>query len=352
MPLPITGNILKKNITLPGNSRRIKIDFMKWLFKWGFILLIGCRLVAGQATTFLMKGTQDDSSFYSIKKISDNEYWAGGQNGLLKRIDSSGNVSSINFPNDGSDILKIEQVNNYVYLVTSNAVIYKYDMVKKVFTRKQFSAFRNKCFYDMILLKNGGLLVCGGAKRIEKGKRVIPRGFIAYINPEADSIKLIWSCYRKFVWSLCNDSAGGIMASAYNGFNSEIIKTENLISWNKMTRIKGLVYSIYPVGSQLYYCGSKTINYREDGIFGFVSNSFRQNIVKKSGCIWRMLSAHGKILAITNSRELLDINGENSISGKFSMPVTGTMYCIEKITESKLLIAGHGKELLMVKLND
>ena len=58
-------------------------------------------------------------------------------------------------------------------MATDNGIIYRYDFEKKQFLRKEFSEFRNKCFFDLIILKNEQIVVCGGAKGISKGEKII-----------------------------------------------------------------------------------------------------------------------------------------------------------------------------------
>ena len=95
--------------------------------------------VYGQKIQILSQGYHTDSSFYSVQKINENEYWVAGENGILKKIDSLGNMSRLNLPVEKIDILKIIMTNNYVFLTTANSIIYRYDIDRGVFIKKNIS---------------------------------------------------------------------------------------------------------------------------------------------------------------------------------------------------------------------
>ncbi len=100
------------------------------------ILLLFYSNIFGQKIHVITQGIESDSSFYHIEKINENEFWAAGEYGILKKIDSLGNVSSQSFPNEGLNILKIIKKENYIFLITDNALIYRYDILNKIFINK------------------------------------------------------------------------------------------------------------------------------------------------------------------------------------------------------------------------
>lgn len=296
----------------------------------------------------LAQGIDSDSSFYHLEKINTNEFWAGGEYGILKKIDSLGNMSSLDFPNEGLDILKIKKIQNNIFILTSNAVIYKYNIENNTFYKKEFQTFKNKCFYDLLVLNNGKLLVCGGTTGIAKAEKKIPNGFIATVDEDLNEINVVWKSKRKFVWSLVALENQNILASTFNGLNTQIIKSENLKSWKKEINIKGLVHEIALFNNQIWYCGAKNIHFTGDGIIGQASKSQKQKLLLKTGCLWSLDTLDGKIIAVTQSGELLKIDKTNNESETIKIPKTFAVYDIEKISESKLLVIGHGKTAYIV----
>ena len=248
----------------------------------------------------------------------------------------------------GLDILKIQRVENYIFIITSNAVIYRYDIEKKTFLKKEFPAFKNKCFYDLIQIKNGALLVCGGTSGIAKGEKKIPKGFIATIDLDLTEINIVWRSIRKFVWSLSELENHNILAVTFNGLNSRIIESENSNRWKKHINIKGLIHEIALFDNLLWYCGSKNIHFKEDGIIGQATKGQEQRIVNKTGCLWSLDTMNDKIITVSQSGELLRVDKTDNEIEYIKTPKTFTIYDIEKISESKMLVVGHGKTAYII----
>lgn len=297
----------------------------------------------------VLRGSKSDSSFYHLAKIKNNEFWAGGKYGILRRIDTLGNVSSIPFPNEGHDILKIERVKNHVFILTSNSVVFKYNIEKETFIKKDFKGYTNKCFYDLVALSDGQIMVCGGHSDISKGEKRIPNGFISIIDNDLREIKTVWKSYRKFVWSLSIHEHGEVLASTFNGVNTKIIKSKDFKNWDLDSKVKGLVHEIKSINGKIWYSGTKNIKFKETGIFGFVGGS--QNLTEKTGCLWSMEELNGKIVTVSSNGKILIFNKENLKSEELALPKSFSMYDIEKISETKVMVVGHGKSAFIIDLN-
>jgi hypothetical protein len=312
------------------------------------ILLFFYSNIFGQKIHVISQGAESDSSFYHIEKINENEFWAAGEYGILKKIDSLGNVSSISFPNEGQNILKIIKKENFVFIITDNAIIYRYDILNKIFIKKTFPDFKNKCFYDIIALQNGKLIVCGGTSAISKGEKKIPKGFIAILDQDLKEINIVWRNYRKFVWSLLELENGEVLASTYNGVNSKIIKTKDFKCWKKVTKIKGLVHEIAHLDNHIWYSGAKSFHFKNDGVFGMVDQTQLQS--NNTGCLWSMDMINGKIISVTANGKLLVFDKNKSEIEQIKNLSPYAFYDIEKISESKIMIVGHGKSIFIIDL--
>jgi hypothetical protein len=310
------------------------------------ILLLFYSNIFGQKIHVISQGIESDSSFYHVEKISENEFWIAGENGILKIIDSLGNLSSPNFPNEGLDILKIIKKENYIFIITNNALIYRYDIINKIFIKKTFPNFKNKCFYDIIALQNGKLMVCGGTSGIAKGKKKIPNGFIAILDYDLEEIKTIWKSYGKFVWSLLKLENGSVLASTFNGLNTKIIKTENFIDWEKDAKIKGLVHEIALYDNNIWYVGARNIHYKKNGIIGMKDQ--KQLILNKTGCLWSMDVINGILISTTANCKLMIFDKDKCEIEHIKNLHPCTFYDIEKISESKIIIVGHGKSIYII----
>lgn len=313
------------------------------------ILLFFSSNVFGQNIKVVSQSTESDSSFYDLERINNNEFWAGGESGILKKIDSLGNLSLLNYPNEGLNILKILKTEKSIFIITDNAVIYRYDILNKIFIKKTFPNFKNKCFYDIIALQNGKLMVCGGTSGISKGKKKIPKGFIALLDYDLEEIKTVWKGYGKFVWSLLKLENGNILASTFNGLNTRIIKTENYIDWKKETKIKGLVHEIMFFDNNIWYFGARNIHFKENGIIGIKDQ--KQLLLNKTGCLWIANLINGKIISATANSKLIIL--DRSLNEMEQIVITPfPFYDIEKISESKILVVGHGKGICIIDFHE
>lgn len=307
--------------------------------------------VFGQRVQTILQGNASDSSFYHVARISDNEYWAGGEHGILKSIDSLGNVSTIKFPNLGLDILKIERINDYVYLITANATIYRYNMQQKQFSSKSFPQFNGKCFYDLIGLPNGQIMVCGGTSGIAKGEKQIPRGFIATLDQDMGEVTVVWKSFRRFVWSLLNTGNEGVMAVSFNGIKSKILKSENLKKWRKDSNVKGLVHEIALFDGSIWFSGTKNMRYKRSGIWGEKKKGNDPNIIEQMGCLWSMEKVKTNILMTSYTGEILIYNSVTHQTKHLAVAQGFSLYDMVKVSDSKVLVVGHGKGLYMLNFD-
>lgn len=320
---------------------------LKLLF-WLFFSWIVALHSYGQKVHTILRGNHSDSSFYHITRIGENEFWAGGEYGILKSIDTLGNVKSINMPSHGLDILKIERINDFIYLITDNATIFRYDINRKEFTSKHFAKLKGKCFYDMIALPDGQILVCGGASGIARGDKAIPRGFIARLDADLNEIDIIWKSFRRFVWSMIDAGDNGVVVASFNGVNTRLLKTNNFKSWKKSAKVNGLVHEISLIDNDIWFSGTKNIRYKKSGIWGRKRNGKKPEVTDNTGCIWSMQRVNGSIVMSTYSGELLILNPKTNESQLLAVSKNNSLYDIEKISETKIFVVGHGKGLYMI----
>lgn len=302
----------------------------------------------GQKIHTLLEGNEPDSSFYHISKISDNEFWVAGKNGVFSVIDSSGNLTRFNLPLNGVNILKIISTKQYVYLASDNAAIFRYHKLSKELVKKEFMEFSGRCFYDLIALENGELIVCGGKTGIAKGEKLIPKGFIGSVDFEKGKIDVIWKSWRKFAWSLYEREPNKLQAATFNGKNSKIIQTSDFVGWKTNSRVKGLIHEIRNLNNRELYCGSKNIKYRKHGVFGSYSEKNKQITLENYGCLWSMDSHENEILAVTQSGDLIRLYTNNQGFSSIKLKNGFAMYDIEKISAGKYLVVGQGKSAFIV----
>lgn len=320
---------------------------MRYIFHVIFLIIL-CSNSFGQKIKVISQGLEPDSSFYHIAKINDNEFWAGGEYGILKKIDSLGQVSTLNYPNEGLNILTIIESAGYIFVVTDNAVIYRYNPKTEKFLKKTFDNFDNRCFYDVIALKNGKLMACGGTSGISTGEKKVPNGFIATFDVNFEQVEVVWSTKWKFVWSLLELENGHIIAATFNGLNTRIISTENGIDWKKDAKIKGLVHELAFLDNNIWYSGTKSLRYTKHGIMGKVELNHKQVCLNDIGCLWSMDVINGKVISATTTSKLSLLDKATGELAELDVPSSFYFYDMEKISESKILVVGHGKSIYMI----
>jgi hypothetical protein len=299
-----------------------------------------------QSIFTVLQGTESDSSFYHLEKINANEYWVGGEYGILKSIDTLGRVNDIDgFDNDGKSILVIKKVGDKVFVATDNSLIYCYNIETKLWQKKYFKQFENRCFYDFLELENGKIVVCGGTTGIATGLKKIPNGFVGLLNYEDEKIDVIWKNKKKFVWSM-TENEQQLHAVVFNGFNSKIISTYNLKQWKTTNKVKGLVHEIKVLDNEIWFSGTKNMHYTKSGIYGLVNEGKTPKTIINGGCVWSMSGAINNKFGVTNGGTLLNLQTHQQIL----IPRASTLYDLKFISNHKLLIVGLGKGIYILNL--
>ncbi len=320
------------------------------------LLILGLASLTAHAQTIktLCQGKSEDSSYYHIAQISSNEYWVGGEYGILHRVDSLGNDTPINYPNTGASILKIVRVGDYVFLTTQNAVIYRYDRVHKTWKTKQFETFANLAFYGLWPLQNGKLLVCGGSSVVAAGGKAMPRGFIAEVDTGLAEIKTLYSRKTQFVWTAVQLENSDVIAACYNGRITKIKRSILGGKWQTWYRKKALVHELYSSNGSLKYCGARSFRIGKNGVEGKLESKRGKYMNPTSGCIWSIADWHyGGLLGCTQNGWLVQMhmNCKCNLEQKqpIQMPTAYPMYDMQWISSNRLLIVGHGRGMYLLQ---
>jgi len=306
------------------------------------LCFLATHLLPAQTMTTLQLGSDDDSSYYHLTKITENEYWACGEMGIITMFDSVGHFQSLGIQTDGFNILKAERIGDFVLIATDDSRLMKYDLMSKSLQKVDFKHYKNRCFYDFLVLPTGKILLCGGATGISKGEKKIPFGFISVTDSNLSEPKKIWKSFRKFAWSLLLKKDGSITAAVFNGVNTSLINTKNLLHWKKHKKINGLVHEIKIKNSQeeLSYVGTAGLHYNRKGIIGLDGKNCLK--IDSSGCFWSQeISDDFQIICSQKGQLYIFKNG--LYKNMVQLPTTFPLYDMKIISNQKLLVVGHGK---------
>jgi hypothetical protein len=243
---------------------------------------------------------------------------------------------------DGFNILKAERVGDFVLIATDDSRLMKYDLLSKTLQKVDFKKYKNRCFYDFLVLPTGKILLCGGSTGISKGEKKIPYGFIAITDYALTAPKKIWRSFRKFAWSLLLKNDGTVTAAVFNGVNTRLIQTKNLSHWKKSKKINGLVHEIKMKGNQedMSYVGTAGIHYNQKGIIGLDGKNCMT--IDSSGCFWSQeFSDDFQIICSQKGQLYFFKNGQ--YKNMVQLPTSFPLYDMKVISKQKLLVVGHGK---------
>jgi hypothetical protein len=77
----------------------------------------------------------------------------------------------------------------------------------------------------------------------------------------------------------------------------------------------------------------------------------KQLLLNKTGCLWSMDVVNGKIISVTANGKLIILDKKTSeIKQIDNSPFV--FYDIEKISESKILVVGHGKGICIIDFHE
>ncbi|MBL6963579.1 MAG: hypothetical protein ISR55_07140 [Bacteroidetes bacterium] len=326
---------------------------MKYLLSCFILIFCFYFTLKGQQVKLIAKGSNPDPSYYDITKINNNEFLAGGEFGVLHSIDSLGRVKIIDIPFECSHILRIKKFRSQVFIATSNGQLITYFPESKTFSQNTFNyLYKRRCFYDMLILEDGTIYLCGGASRIANGRLAYPNGFVLKTSVHSNSApEMIWENKNSFVWSMYYDvEHDKLLISAFSipFMKSSILSTsDHGLSWTEEYRIKGLVYDLDKIGDELWYCGSRNILYFKDGMIGQLTNKPERTIVSDVGCIYEMFAYDNKMISCNYRGKFYEFDTKTATFTDLKVRNSYPLYALEFARPGKLLLIGHGTTLYM-----
>ncbi|MFK7924381.1 MAG: hypothetical protein AB8H47_20655 [Bacteroidia bacterium] len=320
----------------------------------GLVLSLTFSLGLSQTIRPLSTGLFSHSIYYDIASIGNGLFWAAGENGLLKEIDSEGNARRIAFPEGEVNLLKIVPTADAIFIGGDQGMIFRYDRRSETFERSYFGkSFAKRCFYDMMLMDDGTLLVAGGNQKIAKAGKTLPKGFIAKVDPSLQySPDVVWESTVHFVWSLerPGDESVEYIAAAYSGIQTVILSSINgATTWQRKSHIGALVHHLHWDGKEMYYSGVKNPLFASNGQVGKLNGDKIE--LADEGCVWSLLELNGKLHALTFDGSIAELEPVSATINKHYRPTTSSLYEAVAIDEQRALIVGHGQQLFLMDLS-
>lgn len=305
-----------------------------------------------QVITTIQTGGHSDSSYYDIARIDANEFWVGGENGILTCLDTLGNISHLRLPVRDRDILKIVPAGNYVYVAADQGTIFRYNRSRDKWIYSDYSdlGFGKLTFYDMVVTKSGTVVVSGGHNKIAQGKVSLPRGFVATIDEELlGTPTIVWSHALMFAFTLEYDKdENEVFFAAFNGVNSQLFSSvDEARTFQRRNTIPGLVHHLLLQDGELWYAGAKTFRYSRVGIAGKVGEKPFE--MTGEGCIWSLMPLGNEMFCLAFNGAIVGTT-ENFDAYAFKVrPSMTSLYESAAISSTRAFIVGHGRTILLIE---
>lgn len=323
------------------------------LLGWSCLFLSFFVLTNAQSIAPIQTGLVTDSSYYDVAQVGVGEFWVAGENGILKRVDEEGNVTNIALPFAPVNILKIVANEQYVYLGADQGMIIRYDKQAGTFKRSYYTQkFQKRCFYDMLLLEDGSLMVAGGHQKIAKAGKTLPHGFIAKADADLNfDPEIVWSNALQFAWSLLAPEEGGkeYLASIYGGIQTTIFSSINEgETWQRKAHLPVLIHELRWEAGKVAYSGSKNFFFTRNGITGTLGGN--QRVWAEEGCIWTSMTVGEHQLSLANNGSIVISHKVSGMRKKTLRPAATALYEAVPLGGEKVLVVGHGRQMFVIDL--
>lgn len=325
----------------------------KYILQIGLITIFNLivTIIHAQNYRMLSNSYHQDSSIYAVTQIRESAFWMGGENGYIKEVNSQGDISDLNFSLQGMDVYRMIADEKAVYIVGSGPSLCIYNKESQTLKKFTFNKeLKKRCFYDIILLPDNKIMLCGGNQAIAHAGKVIPIGFIAVCdrsNPE-DSFKVLLKRKLKFTFTLeSNPQTHELFASTFNGLHSSIFRSiDGGENWVKVYRVKGIIHDLqFDNEGKLWFAGTPNLNYQNNGMFGYIKDDEIHKITTNSGCLWKLCEIDETFYAASLNGSLMKISKNDMTYTVEKTSMQGALYTMANFANNSLIICGHGKSV-------
>ena len=302
--------------------------------------------------------SKPDSSYYDIVRINEGEYWVAGKHGVLKKINETGKVENIDYPNLGYHILKIAAFDsNNILLCGDKGIIYQYSKNSNSWTTKQIADYSNQCFYNMVTINDSTAFICGGNSKISRGEKSVPNGFILKTIDKGKTWNEVYKNISRMVWDLYFDKSDHkLYAIIYSPLGSNVVCSINEgLNWEKLSEHYSSLFHSFNKMKDLaktnfYFAGGKNGNINN---YGIIVNAATKEIqkFKNTGMIWDIASNEIYTLAAASKGYVLS---KINTSTKWTLLKSQTdvnLYEVAFINSNSAYVIGSNKTILKIQFN-
>ena len=292
----------------------------------------------------------NDSSFYDMVSLNNDNFILAGKFGIIKTINRTGNIETLQNPQIGNDIYKIDKWDNENVIACSDkGFVLQYNLKNKIWQTLQVKGYENSCFYSMCIVDEKTAYICGGKSEIAHSLKVIPFGFILATTDRGKTWKQVYSNPIQMVWSISVDPGSNeINALVYQPNRSFIysLKTGEKKFQKKISLGKGLYHDLdYDKNNNWLVVGG-----RHEGKGTVKSLLYKHEF--NSGLIWSYSKNNEKELFSTSNSSF--ILKENNKEQEFILPLKNNygLYECAFFDDKKAIIIGSGQSIIFVDFKE
>ena len=305
--------------------------------------------------SILSQGAKNDSSFYSLCKVNDNEIWALGKNGVINSINlQSRQIRPVNYPNTGEFIYRAARFpDNRIIAVGESGLILIYNPISQLWSKKKLPNFENRCIYSILTINDSVAYATGGHNKIALSQGVIPHGFIIATYDGGETWKKIHYFPTSMVWNLAQSKENPeiLYFSVYRPPFTRLItyNTRNLkISFSKV--FTGLYHDLLiNKNDQIVFCGSAGFKYSRNGRIT-LNGEATYKAGKNIGAFWK-ISYWNNLYLVTGCKGKIMLSRDLSQWSEIETPVELNYYAAIDCDSNNFIVAGQNQTLLWISKN-
>ena len=293
--------------------------------------------------------TFKDSSYYDIIPVEDR-FWIGGKYGTLKSGDIHGNLTDIPYPNQHTDIYKIDRFDAQNLIACGDkGIIYKHNLTARTWEVIKVKGYEKACFYNMAVVNDSTAFICGGNSAIAHSQKTIPKGFILKTMDKGRTWKKVYNNAFQMVWCVkYNPHNQQVYALMYTPNRTHLYTWANE-SWQRIQKIgKSIFHEIQFENATDYVATGGWI-----GKKGRIYSNTQKQAISQSGLIWgRVSNEHYELFTACNGQVVLSDKAGNY--KRFGVQLNDKFSIYEAIfTSSNTALAiGSAQTLLRITILD
>lgn len=208
-----------------------------------------------------------DSSYYDIKKVGHNQYWAIGKYGIFTALNGSGKTCPVKYPNKGITLFKMAKFHaGHIIISADKGSVYHYFPSKNKWKYQKIKGFENYCFYNICAIDSNTAFITGGKSKIAKSQMAIPNGFILRTTDGGKTWQTVFRSLLQMVWTVrYHPGSEKLYALTYSPMVSHLLISGNYGGhWDKQ-HFSGLYHGLFLEDDSRIMVGGKDGRINKNG---------------------------------------------------------------------------------------